>query len=79
MGKTQAERDDDIRYRNRFREGGDDEPMARHKKKVWDRSTGTFVRRAIEMDKSPPKKGSGALAKRRKAVIDSNVKKGTGN
>jgi len=42
--------DDDIRYRNRFREGGDDQPMKRHQKKVFNRATGRFEKPATRMD-----------------------------
>jgi hypothetical protein len=48
MAKTQKEMDDDVRYRNRFRDGGNDEPMKRHQKKVFDRSSGTFKKPATE-------------------------------
>ena len=71
---TQKDDDDDVRYRNRFRDGDNDEPMARHKKKVFNRATGRHEKPAIQIDKSPPKKGSGTLAKRRKKVVDSNIK-----
>lgn len=76
---TQKDDDDDARYRNRFRDGPNDEPMARHQKKVFNRATGEFQKPAIRMDKSPPKKGSGVLAKARKKVIDSNIEKGEGS
>ena len=91
MAKTQAELDDDARFRNRFRDGGDDEPMKRHQKKVFNRATGTFEKPAQQMDTAgwwkeklgfgkgkPPKKGTGALAKRRKKALDDQIKKGGG-
>lgn len=49
MAKTQAEIDDDNRYRNRFRDGGNDEPMARHKKKVFNRATGRHEKPATKV------------------------------
>jgi hypothetical protein len=41
-----TESNDDIRYRNRFRDGGNDEPMKKHQKKVWNRATGRFQKPA---------------------------------
>ena len=87
MAKTQKEMDDDVRYRNRFRDGGNDEPMKRHQKKVFDRSTGTFNKPAKQTNAKQwwgeaagfgKKRGEGALAKRRKKALDSRIKKGGG-
>ncbi len=86
MAKSQAEIDDDTKYRNRFRDGGNDEPMARHKKRAYNRATGEHQKPATEVDSKKwwrgkvgtDKKGSGALAKRRRKVVDSNIEKAGG-
>jgi len=71
MAKSQAEIDDDNRYRNRFRDGGNDQPMSRHKKKVFNRATGEFQKPAVKLDAKKwwkkklgvgSKAGEGALA-----------------
>ncbi|MDH3412454.1 MAG: hypothetical protein OER87_07575 [Gammaproteobacteria bacterium] len=83
MAKTQKEMDDDVRYRNRFREGGNDEPMARHKKKVFNRATGQFqkpaLQRSAKEEWSKILKGTTPRPMReRKSDVDKAIKKGGG-
>jgi len=68
MAKTQAEIDDDTRYRNRFRDGGDDKPMKRHQKKVFNRATGTFDKPAPD----PTPKGHKAWYAEKIAKVSEN-------
>lgn len=67
-----------------------DRPMKRQTKRVFNRATGKFQKQAGKVRPGGAtqwwkeklgfggKKGEGALAKRRKKVIDDNVKKGGG-
>lgn len=86
MAKSQKELDDDVKYRNRFRDGENDEPMKRKVKRTMDKPTGKYSEAEKEKYGSPvldhaakiirggtSEQGSGALAKRRRKVIDSNI------
>ena len=89
---TQKQDDDDVRYRNRFRDGGNDEPMQRQTKRVFNKATGRHE--TSKAKKVHPggavgwykekagmgtgKKGTGALAKRRKASLDHRIQQNTG-
>ena len=64
-----------------------DRPRKRKKKRVYNRETGKFQDPAPRLDTTKwwkkklgvgNKAGEGALAKRRKKVVDDNIKKGGG-
>ncbi len=66
--KTQKELDDDIKFRNKFRDGPNDKPRKKKKKL---KTAGDFLRTKAGTNKP----GAGALAKRRKKAIDDALKR----
>ena len=85
---TQADDDDEVRFRNRFRDGPNDSdaPMQRKKKRVMDKPTGKYTESEKEKHGHPildhaakairgetSPQGSGTLAQRRKKVVDSAI------
>jgi len=73
--------DDDARFRNRFRDGENDEPMKRKTKRVYNRATGQFQDAAPRVHPEGAagwyKDKLGLKGQRRKRKIDNEVEKAT--
>lgn len=77
------------KYDNKFKDGENDDidrPRKRKKKRVYNSATGKHQNAAPELDPTKwwkeklgvgNKAGEGSLAKRRKKVLDDNIRKGS--